>query len=70
MSDLKPTDLCPVMDMEVQGCEHCRRTGRYKPPEGSLSKTMKLDPGLTLSMDADGDLWIGPDEAFRRIGRD
>lgn len=70
----EPTDMCELTEMQIQGCDHCRRTGRYTPPAGTVrmgrNAGIRLTPELTLSMDSDGDVWIGPDETFRRMGRD
>lgn len=65
-------EICEVMDMQRQGCDHCRRSGAFvpAPANGTPSRVMKLDEEISLAIDADGDLWLGPDETFRRMGRD
>lgn len=61
------TCICPIHDMERQGCAHCREKGLYCPPAGSKKASFNLDdiapPELSIDAD-DGSVWVSPNEAF------
>lgn len=71
-SDSGGDEICELSDMERRGCDHCRERGLYTPsPVHPVNgRTFRLDDSMAIGMDGAGELWIGPDETFRRMGRD
>lgn len=67
-TDLNPgvdgTAECEQTGLEIQMCAHCRDKGIWKVSDAG--STIRDWETVDLSIDADGEVWVNPNEAFLR----